>query len=122
MKDLKLISAGKILENNRTVGECRSPLCDIPGGVTTMHVVVQPSSMDKGTNSLCNRRKTITKIYMLFIFPWLSLGSSAFPFGLNNCLFFKLKGGKKGQRKSFSYCFNKTIQPILFFCFLVYAE
>ncbi|XP_065855753.1 membrane-anchored ubiquitin-fold protein 2-like [Euphorbia lathyris] len=47
VKDVKLISAGKILENNRTVGECRSPLCDIPGGVTTMHVVVQPSSVDK---------------------------------------------------------------------------
>lgn len=51
VKDLKLISAGKILENNRTVGECRSPLCDIPGGVTTMHVVVQPSSMDKEKRS-----------------------------------------------------------------------
>ncbi|KAJ9683741.1 hypothetical protein PVL29_019354 [Vitis rotundifolia] len=48
VKDVKLISAGKILENNRTIGECRSPLCDIPGGVTTMHVVVQPPSSDKG--------------------------------------------------------------------------
>ncbi|KAJ6766261.1 MEMBRANE-ANCHORED UBIQUITIN-FOLD PROTEIN 2 [Salix purpurea] len=47
MKDVKLISAGKILENNRTVGECRSPLCDIPGGVTTIHVVVQASSVEK---------------------------------------------------------------------------
>ncbi|CBI22285.3 hypothetical protein VitviT2T_022705 [Vitis vinifera] len=47
VKDVKLISAGKILENNRTIGECRSPLCDIPGGVTTMHVVVQPPSSDK---------------------------------------------------------------------------
>ncbi|RVW80935.1 Membrane-anchored ubiquitin-fold protein 2 [Vitis vinifera] len=49
VKDVKLISAGKILENNRTIGECRSPLCDIPGGVTTMHVVVQPPSSDKGS-------------------------------------------------------------------------
>ncbi|QCD92666.1 membrane-anchored ubiquitin-fold protein 2-like [Vigna unguiculata] len=47
VKDLKLISAGKILENNRTVGECQSPLCDLPGGVTTMHVVVQPPSVEK---------------------------------------------------------------------------
>ncbi|KAL0332127.1 UNVERIFIED_CONTAM: Membrane-anchored ubiquitin-fold protein 2 [Sesamum calycinum] len=47
VKDIKLISAGRILENNRTVGECRSPLCDIPGGVTTMHVVVQPPSTEK---------------------------------------------------------------------------
>lgn len=46
---MKLISAGKILENNKTVGECRSPLCDIPGGVTTMHVVVQTPLVEKGT-------------------------------------------------------------------------
>lgn len=47
VKDVKLISAGKILENNRTVGECRSPICDVP---TTMHVVVQPPSLEKGTS------------------------------------------------------------------------
>ncbi|KAJ7971044.1 Membrane-anchored ubiquitin-fold protein [Quillaja saponaria] len=47
VKDVKLISAGRILENNRTVGECWSPLYDIPGGVTTMHVVVQPPSLEK---------------------------------------------------------------------------
>lgn len=47
VKDVKLISAGRILENNRTVGECRSPLCDVPGGVTTMHVVVQPPPAEK---------------------------------------------------------------------------
>ncbi|XP_073280326.1 membrane-anchored ubiquitin-fold protein 2-like isoform X2 [Primulina huaijiensis] len=42
VKDVKLICAGRILENNKTVGECMSPLCDIPGAATTMHVVVQP--------------------------------------------------------------------------------
>ncbi|PSR87708.1 Membrane-anchored ubiquitin-fold protein [Actinidia chinensis var. chinensis] len=47
VKDVKLISAGKILENNRTVGDCKSPLCDIPGGVTTMHVIVQPQPLEK---------------------------------------------------------------------------
>lgn len=47
VKDVKLISAGKILENNKTVGECRSPICDVP---TTMHVVVQPPSLEKGTS------------------------------------------------------------------------
>ncbi|PPS12767.1 hypothetical protein GOBAR_AA07871 [Gossypium barbadense] len=47
MKDVKLISAGKILENNKTLGECQSPLCSIPGGVTTMHVIVQPP-LEKG--------------------------------------------------------------------------
>ncbi|CAA2970776.1 membrane-anchored ubiquitin-fold protein 1-like [Olea europaea var. sylvestris] len=47
VKDIKLISAGRILENNRTVADCRSPLCDIPGGVTIMHVVVQQPLMEK---------------------------------------------------------------------------
>lgn len=47
VKDVKLINSGKILENNRAVGECRSPLCDIPGGVMTMHVVVHPPSVEK---------------------------------------------------------------------------
>ncbi|KAF9626523.1 hypothetical protein IFM89_034457 [Coptis chinensis] len=48
VKDIKIISAGRILENNKTLGECRSPMCDIPGTVTTMHVVVQTPSTDKG--------------------------------------------------------------------------
>ncbi|KAK6913321.1 UBL3-like, ubiquitin domain [Dillenia turbinata] len=48
IKDVKLICAGRILENNRTVGECRSPLCDVPGGVTTMHVVIQAPPSEKG--------------------------------------------------------------------------
>ncbi|PIM99461.1 hypothetical protein CDL12_28049 [Handroanthus impetiginosus] len=47
-KDIKLIYAGRILENNKTVGDCRSPLCDVPGGVATMHVVVQPPPPEKG--------------------------------------------------------------------------
>lgn len=48
VKDVKLICAGKILENNKTVEECQSPLCNLPGGVTTMLVVVQPPNLDKG--------------------------------------------------------------------------
>ncbi|KAK6929104.1 UBL3-like, ubiquitin domain [Dillenia turbinata] len=49
IKDVKLISARRIYENNRTVREFRSPLRDIPGGVTTMHVVVQAPPSEKGT-------------------------------------------------------------------------
>ncbi|KAK9113399.1 hypothetical protein Syun_020196 [Stephania yunnanensis] len=41
--DVKLICAGKILENNKTVGQCKTPFGELPGGVITMHVVVQPS-------------------------------------------------------------------------------
>ncbi|KAJ0052303.1 membrane-anchored ubiquitin-fold protein 4 isoform X1 [Pistacia vera] len=40
--DIKLINAGKILENNKTVGQCRAPFGDLPKGTITMHVVVQP--------------------------------------------------------------------------------
>ena len=41
--DVKLISAGKILENNKTVGQCKTPFGELPNGVITMHAVVQPS-------------------------------------------------------------------------------
>ncbi|GMI86272.1 membrane-anchored ubiquitin-fold protein 4 precursor [Hibiscus trionum] len=41
--DIKLINAGKILENDKTVGQCRAPFDDLPKSVITMHVVVQPS-------------------------------------------------------------------------------
>ncbi|KAI3713145.1 hypothetical protein L1987_71718 [Smallanthus sonchifolius] len=47
IKDVKIISAGKILENNRTVAECKSPLYDVPGGVTTMHVLVSQPPQEK---------------------------------------------------------------------------
>ncbi|KAM0937841.1 putative Ubiquitin-like domain-containing protein [Dioscorea sansibarensis] len=49
VNDLKLINAGKILENNNTLGECKSPICDLLGGITTMHVVVRPPSSEKVT-------------------------------------------------------------------------
>lgn len=42
--EVKLITSGKILENNKTVGQCRVPFGDNgSGGVVIMHVVVQPS-------------------------------------------------------------------------------
>ncbi|KAM0826794.1 hypothetical protein ACQ4PT_068615 [Festuca glaucescens] len=46
VNDLKLINAGKILENNRTLSECKSPICDF-SGMTTMHVVVRAPTQDK---------------------------------------------------------------------------
>ncbi|XP_008792746.2 membrane-anchored ubiquitin-fold protein 1 [Phoenix dactylifera] len=48
VNDLKLINAGKILENNGTLADCRSPMYDL-SGVTTMHVVVRPPSSERGT-------------------------------------------------------------------------
>ncbi|XP_068662729.1 membrane-anchored ubiquitin-fold protein 3-like [Aristolochia californica] len=47
--DLKLIYAGKILENNKTLGDSRVPFGELPGGVITMHVVVPPSLPRKKT-------------------------------------------------------------------------
>ncbi|RYQ94144.1 hypothetical protein Ahy_B08g089024 isoform A [Arachis hypogaea] len=41
--EVKLINSGKILENNKTVGQCKVPFADVAGGVIIMHVVVQPS-------------------------------------------------------------------------------
>ncbi|CAN6572464.1 hypothetical protein C1H46_043584 [Malus baccata] len=41
--DIKLINAGKILENNKTVAQCRAPFGELPSGIITMHVVVRPA-------------------------------------------------------------------------------
>ncbi|XP_068642307.1 membrane-anchored ubiquitin-fold protein 3-like isoform X2 [Aristolochia californica] len=45
--DMKLINAGKILENNKTLAESRVQVGELPGGVNTMHVVVRPPLSDK---------------------------------------------------------------------------
>ncbi|KAE9598262.1 hypothetical protein Lal_00004079 [Lupinus albus] len=42
VSDVKLIHAGKVLENNKTLADSRITFGDIPGGAITMHVVVQP--------------------------------------------------------------------------------
>lgn len=47
VNDVKLINAGKILENNQTLLESRVPVGELPGGVITMHVVVRPPQHDK---------------------------------------------------------------------------
>lgn len=50
--EVKLISSGKILENNKTVGQCRMPFGDSAGSVVIMHVVVQPSLAKTKTGDL----------------------------------------------------------------------
>ncbi|CDP03540.1 unnamed protein product [Coffea canephora] len=47
--DIKLIHAGKILDDGRTLAESRIPIGDVSGGVITMHVVVQPPNSGKKT-------------------------------------------------------------------------
>lgn len=49
---MKLINAGRILENSRTLGESRLPVAEVPGGVITMHVVVRPPIHDKNNGKL----------------------------------------------------------------------
>ncbi|MBA0831981.1 hypothetical protein Goarm_016401 [Gossypium armourianum] len=49
--DLKLIHAGKVLENNKTLADSRITVGDLPLGVITMHVVVQPSKAKQKTGS-----------------------------------------------------------------------
>ncbi|XP_073143476.1 membrane-anchored ubiquitin-fold protein 3-like [Henckelia pumila] len=57
INDIKLINAGKILENNKTLGESRVPISEVPGGVITMHVVVRPPLPDKNSDKLQDNSK-----------------------------------------------------------------
>lgn len=52
--EVKLISSGKILENNKNIGQCKAPFGDIAGGVIIMHVVVQPSLAKSKAGKLCS--------------------------------------------------------------------
>ncbi|VVA96120.1 unnamed protein product [Arabis nemorensis] len=47
VKEVKLISAGKVLENSKTVKDYRSPVSNLVGAVTTMHVIIQPPVTEK---------------------------------------------------------------------------
>ncbi|CAN7089720.1 unnamed protein product [Brassica rapa subsp. narinosa] len=47
VNDVKLINAGKILDNNRTLAESTLPVGELPGMVITMHVVLRPPTLDK---------------------------------------------------------------------------
>ncbi|KAJ7977502.1 Membrane-anchored ubiquitin-fold protein [Quillaja saponaria] len=49
VNDVKLIHAGKILENIKTLAESRITFGDAPGRVITMHVVLQPPVAKKKT-------------------------------------------------------------------------
>ncbi|XP_006650211.1 membrane-anchored ubiquitin-fold protein 1 [Oryza brachyantha] len=55
VNDIKLINAGKILENNKTLSECKSPICDF-SGMTTMHVVVHAPTSDKQSNKIAAKK------------------------------------------------------------------
>lgn len=75
INEIKLINGGKILENNRTISEARSlPICELPGIVTTMHVVLRPPIFDpkKGNFSfntflLIEFSRIISKVLFLLL-------------------------------------------------------
>ncbi|KAK2364619.1 membrane-anchored ubiquitin-fold protein [Trifolium repens] len=48
VNDVKLIHAGKVLENTKTLADSKITFSDIPGAIT-MHVVVQPPIAKKKT-------------------------------------------------------------------------
>ncbi|KAK6937429.1 UBL3-like, ubiquitin domain [Dillenia turbinata] len=50
VNDMKIVHAGKLLENSKTLAESKSLFSDLPGEVITMHVVVQPPAMKKTTD------------------------------------------------------------------------
>lgn len=52
VNEVKLITSGKILENNKTVGQCKVPFGEVGAGVIIMHVVVQPSPAKTKTGTL----------------------------------------------------------------------
>lgn len=70
--DVKLISAGKILENNKTIAQCKPTFGELPSGVITMHVVVQPSVTKTKSGNL---RKCLCK-YRFFNFLLISLSTN----------------------------------------------
>ena len=49
VSDVKLLHAGKFLENSKTLAESRVSFGDVTGGVITMLVVVQPLVAKKKT-------------------------------------------------------------------------
>jgi hypothetical protein len=51
INDMKLINAGRILENSKTLAESRVLVGELPGCVVTMHVVVRPSTSDKASGN-----------------------------------------------------------------------
>ncbi|OVA03314.1 Ubiquitin supergroup [Macleaya cordata] len=61
VSDVKLINAGRILENNRTLAESRVQVGELPGGIITMHVVVQHPLTDKKNVQVSNGNYSLRK-------------------------------------------------------------
>ncbi|KAI7727646.1 hypothetical protein M8C21_003437 [Ambrosia artemisiifolia] len=66
INDMKLINAGKILENNKTLAESRSPVSEI-GGIITMLVVVRPPMAEKNSGRLPEKEQLFLHNPLKFI-------------------------------------------------------
>ncbi|PPS06677.1 hypothetical protein GOBAR_AA13968 [Gossypium barbadense] len=77
INDLKIIHAGKVLENNKTLAGSRITFGDLPAGVITMHVIVQPAiAKNKSGLSSCPYifiDKHVWKMNLLGILSFLEL-------------------------------------------------
>jgi hypothetical protein len=63
VNDVKLINAGRILENGKTLAESRVPVGEVPGSVITMHVVVRPPQSNKtGIDLFPSYRSKLTSL------------------------------------------------------------
>nr|XP_043637237.1 membrane-anchored ubiquitin-fold protein 3-like [Erigeron canadensis] len=52
INDVKLINAGKILDNDKTLAESRSRVSEVPGCIITMLLVVRPPMSDRNNERL----------------------------------------------------------------------
>ncbi|KAJ6676442.1 MEMBRANE-ANCHORED UBIQUITIN-FOLD PROTEIN 3 [Salix viminalis] len=71
VNEIKLISSGKVLDNNKTVGQCRTPFGEVAGGVIIMHVVVQPSLAKTKTDFVSDVHMVITVVLLEVSILWL---------------------------------------------------
>jgi hypothetical protein len=67
INDMKLINAGKILENSKTLADSRVPLGEIPGSVITMHVVIRPPVIDKASGTRLPSLPSDLNMYSLYV-------------------------------------------------------
>ena len=66
--DIKLIHGGKILENSKTIGECKNPILDVAGGITTMHVVIRPPQKERGIGDFPVLPISLCPFYQIYFF------------------------------------------------------